>query len=110
MFQQKGEINFLLSDMENVDIDSLTKLAIVKAIVTSDPYEFIIAVGKIEPFVIDEEDEEDYNKFVREKKKELTEEFGMDEEKLRIALASEKFKYFIRKIKKTVPVEAVGVI
>ena len=69
MFQQKGEINFLLSDMENVDIDSLTKLAIVKAIVTSDPYEFIIAVGKIEPFVIDEEDEEDYNKFVREKKR-----------------------------------------
>jgi len=110
MPQQKDESLPSLSDMESFDLSSLSKLTIVKAILASDPNEFAIAVGKIEPFVIDEEDEEEFEEYVKKERKKLMEEFGMDEEKVRIALAVKKFKYFIKKMKKSVPLDAVGVI
>ena len=102
------QTQFPIKNIEDMSVGDIGKLALAQSILTESSYGFVIAVAKLEPFVID--DWQEYERDIDSLTSKIKREYASDSEDYKVGVAIIKYRYLVTKMKEKMPIDAVGLV
>jgi len=100
--------SFPIKNIQDMSVMDLGRLALAKSILTEDPRNFVVSVHKLEPFIV--EDWTAYDTEIERIKSELAKNVNPTTDDFQIRLAVLKYRLLVKKMKRTMPLDVVGLI